>query len=129
MVSKNKVVESKRAGTSLLQCICALTGFAVTLSAIAVLAHSAFSTPLPAALSIAVETLRPSADGWVAEVVVTNTGDQTATAVDIEGEVGSQKAGASLDYVPGRGEKKASLVFSGKQRPNPRLRVLGWSAP
>ena len=63
------------------------------------------------------------------DVVVANQGDLAAAAVDIEGQVGGERSGASLDYVPGRGEKKASLVFSGPQRPNAALRVQGWSEP
>ena len=45
------------------------------------------------------------------------------------GRVGDERSGASLDYVPGRGEKKASLVFSQTDKPDPALRVLGWSEP
>ncbi|MGX1747973.1 hypothetical protein ACWIDZ_15715, partial [Brevundimonas sp. NPDC055311] len=62
-------------------------------------------------------------------VVVANQGDLAAAAVDIEGQVGGERSGASLDYVPGRGEKKASLVFSQADKPEPALRELGWSEP
>lgn len=75
------------------------------------------------------EAVRPSSGGWVVDVVVSNQGDLAAAAVDIEGQVGEERSGASLDYVPGRGEKKASLVFSGPQRPIATLRVQGWSEP
>ncbi len=114
---------------SRLQCACALAGFLITLGAAGVLARAAFSVPSPAALTIRSEAVRPSSGGWVVDVVVANQGDLAAAAVDIEGQAGGERSGASLDYVPGRGEKKASLVFSGPQKPNATLRVLGWSEP
>ncbi|WP_409019275.1 hypothetical protein [Brevundimonas vesicularis] len=118
-----------RKGVSRLQCVCALAGFLITLGAAGVLARAAFSVPSPAALTIRSEAVRPSSDGWVVDVVVANQGDLAAAAVDIEGQVGGERSGASLDYVPGRGEKKASLVFSQAGKPEPALRVLGWSEP
>jgi len=116
-------------GVTRLQWACALAGLVVTLAAAGVLALSAFSSPAPATLHITSETVRRSTQGWVVDVLVSNRGDLTAAAVDIEGQVGDQRASTSLDYVPGRGETRASLVFSGEERPEPTLRVLGWSEP
>lgn len=101
----------------------------VTLSAAFILAQAAFSTPAPATLNVRSEAVRRAPAGWVVDVVVANQGDLTAAAVDIEGRVGEERAAASLDYVPGRGETRASLVFPGPDRPEPSLRVLGWSEP
>ncbi|WP_303717760.1 hypothetical protein [Brevundimonas naejangsanensis] len=114
---------------SRLQACCAIAGLVVLLGAVAVLASAAFSKPSPADLTITRDDIRPSAGGWVVDIVVANHGDLAAAAVDIEGRSGDERSGVSLDYVPGRGEKKASLVFSGAQKPEPRLRVLGWSEP
>lgn len=128
-MSRSKKEEKGRKRASRLQCASAFAGLLITLGAMGVLAAAAFKTPLPAALTIRAEALRPSAGGWVVDVVVANHGDLTAAAVDIEGEVGGEKASASLDYVPGHGEKRASLVFAAKDRPEPVLNVLGWSQP
>lgn len=128
MTVKEQKKQGKR-GVSRLQYACALAGFLVTLGAAAVLARAAFSVPAPAALTIRSEAVRPSPGGWVVDVVVANHGDLAAAAVDIEGQVGDERSGATLDYVPGRGEKKASLVLPGVERPEPTLRVLGWSEP
>lgn len=116
-------------GVSRLQCACALIGLVLTLGAAGVLARATFLVPSPAALTIRSEAVRPSSDGWVVDVVVVNQGDLAAAAVDIEGQFGGERSSASLDYVPGRGEKKASMVFSQAHKPDPVLRVLGWSEP
>jgi len=128
VTDKEKQKAGKK-GVSRLQCACALIGLVITLGAASVLARAAFSVPSPAALTIRSEAVRPSSSGWVVDVVVSNHGDLAAAAVDIEGQVGSERSGASLDYVPGWGEKKASLVFSQADKPEPALRVLGWSEP
>lgn len=121
--------KTEKKGVSRLQCVCALAGFLLTLGAATVLAQAAFSVPSPAALTIRNEVVRPSSGGWVVDVVVTNEGELAAAAVEIEGRAGSERSIVSLDYVPGRGEKKASLVFSLTDKPDPTLRVLGWSEP
>lgn len=114
---------------SRVQACCAVAGAIVLLGAVAVLASAAFSKPSPANLTIRSDDVRASAGGWVVDVVVVNEGDLAAAAVDIEGQFGDERSNVSLDYVPGKGEKRASLVFSGAQKPEPRLRVLGWSEP
>ncbi|MNE75356.1 hypothetical protein D3C80_1715070 [compost metagenome] len=67
--------------------------------------------------------------GWALEVKVLNNGDMTAAAVEIEGEADGEKSGATLDYVPGHGEKRATLVFSSEEKPRARVRITGWSDP
>lgn len=114
---------------SRLQCACALAGFLVTLATALILARAALSDPPPATLTIAAESFRPTGGGWVVDVVIVNHGGRAASSVDVEGQVGEQLAGATLDYVPGGGKKKASLVFTTPTRPDPALRVLGWSEP
>ena len=128
-MTDNEKQKAGKKGVSRLQCACALAGFLITLGAAGVLARAAFSVPAPAALTIRSEAVRPSPGGWVVDVVVANQGDLAAAAVDIEGQVGGERSGASLDYVPGRGERKVSLVFSQADKPDPALRVLGWSEP
>lgn len=126
MKSRRKLDEG---APSLLQGLCALLGLVVTLAAIVVLARSAFAHQSPPDLSVRLEAARPVASGWAVEVRVRNRGDMTAAAVEIEGESEGERARASLDYVPGRGEKRASLVFSSNAKPQARVRVVGWSDP
>ncbi|WP_433950581.1 hypothetical protein [Brevundimonas bullata] len=121
--------KSDGATLSRLQGLCALLGLIVTLAAIVVLARSAFAHQSPPDLSVRPEDPRPVASGWAVEVRVLNKGDMTAAAVEIEGEAEGERARASLDYVPGRGEKRATLVFSSNAKPQARVRVMGWSDP
>ena len=126
MKNREKSVREK---LSWLQCVCALLGLVVTVAAIAVLARSAFADHRPPDLTVLPEALRPVEAGWALEVKVLNKGDMTAAAVEIEGEADGEKSGARLDYVPGRGEKRATLVFSSEEKPRARVRVTGWSDP
>lgn len=101
----------------------------VTASAVFVLARSVLVDQSPPDLSVRAEVVRPVRSGWAVEVKVTNAGDLTAAAVEIEGEVDGERSRATIDYVPGRGEQAATLIFSGKQKPQARVRVSGWSDP
>ena len=121
--------KSDEGAPSRLQGLCALLGLVVTLAAIVVLARSAFADQTPPDLSVRAEAPGRVASGWAVEVRVLNKGDMTAAAVEIEGESEGERARASLDYVPGRGEKRATLVFSSSAQPQAQVRVMGWSEP
>jgi len=121
--------KSVRGQLSWLQCVCAVLGLIVTAVAIAVLARSALADQRPPDLAIMSQTLRPVGAGWALEVRVVNSGDMTAAAVEIEGRVDGETSGATLDYIPGHGEKRATLVFSSAERPRARVRITGWSDP
>lgn len=118
-----------RRTVSRLQCACALAGFLVTVFVIGLLARSAFGDMEPPDLSAHAVSMRRSSIGWIVTVKVTNGGDLTAAGVEIEGEVGDERVGTTLDYVPGHGEKQATLVFTAADRPAPQLRIAGWSEP
>ena len=118
-----------RSNVTRLQCACALLGFLVTVFTVCVLARSAFSRMAPPNLSAHAVSMRHSTIGWIVEVTVTNQGDLTAAGVEIQGKAGSESVGTTLDYVPGHGAKKATLVFAVGERPEPQLRIAGWSEP
>ena len=120
---------SVRGELSWLQCVCAVIGLIVTAGAIAVLARSAFVDQRPPDLTIMSQALRPVAAGWALEVRVVNNGDMTAAAVEIESEADGVTSGATLDYIPGHGEKRATLVFASAERPRARVRISGWADP
>lgn len=121
--------KSVRGELSWLQCVCAVIGLIVTAGAIAVLARSAFVDQRPPDLTIMSQALRPVGAGWALEVRVVNNGDMTAAAVEIESEAGGVTSDATLDYIPGHGEKRATLVFASAERPRARVRITGWSDP
>lgn len=114
---------------SRLQGLCALIGLAVILAVVGILSRAVVVEARPPDLIVQAESVRRASGGWVLDVTVVNRGDLTAAAVEVEGVSGDETAHATLDYVPGHGRKAAALVFSGDERPNAALRVLGWSSP
>jgi len=118
-----------RKGISRLQALCAALGLMITLGAVVVLVRSVLLDQSPPDLTVQAEAFRRIESGWAVDVKVMNRGDQTAAAVEIEGEAAGGRVGATLDYVPGHGEKAAVLVFASDERPQPLLRIRGWSSP
>lgn len=84
--------------------------------------------------------VRPTAlvggDGqYIVEVTVANRSGQTASAVEIEGELiqrGSavETSNASVSYVPGHSERQAGLIFSNDPRLHQlQVRATGYEEP
>ena len=71
-------------------------------------------------LSAEVVRVHATAHGHVVEVRVSNASSRTGAAVKIEGKVGDETREATIDYVPGRSQAEAGLIF--RQRPH-RLTV------
>lgn len=112
-----------------LEWIMAGLGLFLTLAVIVMVARDGLGPPRPADLTVRLTELRPSASGWIAEVEVANSGTEAAAQVTVEARSGADTATATLDYVPGGGEERASLVLPSGPRPSPEPRVLGWSGP
>jgi uncharacterized protein (TIGR02588 family) len=72
----------------------------------------------------------PNAAGFVVEFEVVNHASGTAAAVEIEGELGTEKSNATLDYVAGNASAKGGLFFKHDPRTQPlALRALGFQTP
>ena len=117
-----------RSTRPVLQWVMAAVGAVVTLSAVGIVVWEALQTAAPPALSARIVAVETTPAGHVAEIKVVNDGDDTAAAVDIEGELGGRTATATLDYVPGRGHATAYLRFDEDPR-GAAVAVKGWSAP
>ena len=112
-----------------LQWIAAGCGFLLTLGAAGVIVAEALQPIRPADLAVRIESQRRTSTHLIVDVVVSNTGTETAAAVDIAGEIDGQTASATLDYVPGGGEAKGAVVFPASAAGTPDVRVAGWSEP
>jgi len=112
----------------LVQWAMAVFGGLVTAAVIAVVIWEALQPSSPPALSARIIAIETTAAGRVAIVKVVNDGEDTASAVDIEGVLGDEQATATVDYVPGHGHAKAFLRFDGDPTAA-TVRVKGWSAP
>ena len=116
------------ASTPLLQWAMAILGGVVTAAIIGVVIWEALQPTAPPALSARIVDVETTSSGHVAVIKVVNDGDDTASAVDIEGVLGAETATATVDYVPGHGHAKAFLRFDADPRAA-SVPVKGWSAP
>ncbi|WP_421729174.1 hypothetical protein [Brevundimonas sp.] len=114
--------------TPALQWAMAILGGVVTAAITGVVIWEALQPAAPPALSARIVAIEATAAGHVAVIKVVNEGDDTASAVDIEGVLGAEQASATVDYVPGHGHAKAFLRFDADPRAA-SVTVKGWSAP
>ena len=103
-------------------------GGLLVLAVLAVLASEAFGAREPARLEARIGEVRPAGAVWLAEVEVRNLGGETAAAVEVEGRLGEDTAGATIDYVPAHGSERVTLVFPADPRAA-EMSVSGWSKP
>ncbi|WP_127752312.1 hypothetical protein [Devosia sp. 1566] len=85
-------------------------------------------------LTLRLDAVRQTSDGFVADVTVLNLGHATAAEVGIEGTVGSGQDAVSgsvtLDYAPAQSQSPVALVFDRPVTPETlALRVLGYRDP
>ncbi len=112
----------------LLQRVMAAFGAAATLVAIGLLTHDALRPAASPDLSARIVEVQPAGAAYVARVRVDNAGGDTASDVELEGQLGDQSASATLAYVPGRGHAIAFLRFDADPH-DATVSVKGWSAP
>lgn len=112
-----------------LQWIAAGVGLLFTLTTGGILLREALQPSRPAVLTVRVEAVRRTATLRILDIVVENSGSETAAAVEVAGQAGEETASVTLDYVPGDGEAKASLAFPADSPDGAVLTVAGWSAP
>ena len=123
-----------RKGTPLLEWFAAATGALVTLALLGFIAWKAVTaTPAdPATVTLRAGAVHATPGGYVVEVTAHNPTDSTAAAVRIEGRLGAgdETSEATIDYVPGRSERKAALLFSqDPRRHGLSLRATGYEKP
>ena len=116
------------AATPVLQWAMAILGGLVTVAIIGVVIWEALQPAAPPAMTARIIAVEATASGHVAVIKVLNDGDDTASAVDIEGVLGAETATATVDYVPGHGHAKAFLRFDADPHAA-SVTVKGWSAP
>jgi uncharacterized protein (TIGR02588 family) len=89
----------------------------------------------PPILEISVEAIVPTNNGYLVEFRVKNTGNQTAAALTIEGELkrgeeSVETSTASLAYAPANSRREGGLFFT--KNPNEfelNIRALGYEKP
>lgn len=113
------------------------TVFGVSLALIAacviVLGYEqATRTSQPPSIEARVGEVIERGDGFAVELIVRNTGDRTAQAVQLEVTVRgtSERAETTLQYVPYRSQRRAWVIFADDPRRSTIIvRVLGFEEP
>jgi uncharacterized protein (TIGR02588 family) len=77
---------------------------------------------------------RTTEGAWRVEFTARNLGGTTAAQVQVHGELRASGAEpetgeVTLDYIPGRGERRAGLLFRGDPRRGLELRARGYDLP
>ena len=89
----------------------------------------------PPILEISVNSVLPTATGYLVKFRVKNTGNQTAAALTIEGELkngaeSAEKSSATLTYVPSNSEREGGLFFvNNPQSFDLKIRATGYEQP
>ncbi len=115
----------------ILQIAVALLGAVLLFGSLAVVVHSALGPETPPTFEVAETARRTAGDRVVLDVTVKNTGDQTAAAVEIRATAANGETGSvTLDFVPGRSRKTASVSLSREVGSSPvELAATGWTRP
>ena len=101
----------------------------MTLAVIGMVLWEALQPAAPPDLRARIVHFTSSAEGYVAEIEVSNAGRDTAAAVDVVGRLeGATLSTVTLDYVPGHGQVRAWLYFE-RDPGDASVSVVGWAAP
>ena len=130
-MAKKNVTDSLSGADRALQIGMALLGACLLLGSLSIVINSALGPQRQA--MVEVQELERHVLGARTRVVVeaSNGGDITASAVTIEGrDANDDIATVTLDYVPGRSRKTATLTFAGDLGAAPvTLQATGWVDP
>ena len=114
----------------------ALLGLALVLGSIAfMLYEAAAGDASPPDVTVRVEAIRPTRNGFLVEFRAANEGGSTAEGVTVEGELrdGAESVETSdttIEYVPSHSEREGGLFFtSDPRRFELRLRAKGYERP
>ena len=129
--------QGKNKTTPFWEWVIAAAGFLLVVGAIGFTLYRAMTEEkTPPKLTIKYDEPVPNGDGWLVKFRVTNSGNETAAAVAVEGELrnedGSTETGtATLAYAPANSERSGGLYFS-KKPPSAsalKIRVTGYEEP
>lgn len=128
--------DPERQPTTACEAVFAALGLILVLGTIGFLVYrGATSGTHPPEIRIVQRAVTPQQGGYVLEVDVRNTGDRTAAALTLEGELelpGGKKetSDVSLDYVPSNSHRRAGFFFEhDPQKYAVKLRAKGYQEP
>jgi uncharacterized protein (TIGR02588 family) len=128
--------KKQAAATDTVEWIIAVLGIAILATALGFILYRAVSgEDKQASLSVSIESVDRSEQGFRVDFIVSNSGSQTAAAVQIEGELSKagqsvEKSSATLTYSPASSTRRGALFFT--HDPNShemRIRATGFEKP
>jgi uncharacterized protein (TIGR02588 family) len=125
-----------KADTPVLEWIAAALGAALLAAVFGFTLYGALTeSGTAAALSFETLSIEPSGGRYLVRFRVTNSGDATATGLNIRGTVApsggqTESAEVTFRYVPGRSEREGALIFTQDPASSPILyQPLGYELP
>jgi len=122
--------------TSVWEWLIAAAGLLLVIAALGTTLYRAvIEESTPPQLEISVETIVPTANGYLVKFRVKNTGNQTAAALTIEGELkqdaeSAETSTATLAYAPAHSERRGGLFFTKNPRQfDLQIRATGYEEP
>jgi len=128
--------QNKQKETPVWEWIIAAAGLILVVGAVGLTFYRATTEDkTPPQLTIEVDSIEPNGSGYLVKFAVKNTGNQTAAAVAVEGELKSETetvetSGATLTYSPANSKRRGGLFFTrDPQQFQLQIRVTGYEEP
>ena len=131
----SKENDRKANATSRWEWLAAGVSGAIIFGTLIVLGVAAAETSEPPRIGTRADTVISLADGYLARVIVSNHGTETAADLVVEAELSGvgqtiEKSTVTLDYVPGRAERTIGFFFAADPRVGVlRIRAHGYRQP
>ncbi len=130
--------QSQQDSTTFGEWIAASFGLILVVFALGTIFYRALNeNSTPPILEVTVNSVKPSASGYLVQFYVKNTGTQTAANLTIEGELkkdgepeSEETSSATITYAPAHSQREGGLIFS--KNPNDyrlELRAKGYEKP
>lgn len=124
-----------RGGTSPWEWVVGALGALLVAATVSFMAYEALARErTPPDLVIQVDSVSRTTGGWRVEIIARNRGTTTAARVLVEGRLRGggepETAEVTIDYVPGRGERAAGMIFTRDPRAGSlELRARSYDLP
>ena len=131
-----KQEQDERKETPVWEWIIAVAGLILVVGAVGLTFYRAMTEDkTPPQLKIEVDSIEPNGSGYLVKFTVKNTGNQTAAAVAVEGELKTETetvetSGATVTYSPANSKRRGGLFFTkDPQQFQLQIRVTGYEEP
>lgn len=134
--NSNNSDEQKSKKTPVLEWLVAAVGLVLVVGTIGFMMYEAFTSQnTPPNFTTKIERINAADAGYIVIFKLVNTGDQTASGVNVEGELKNggesvEKSGATFDYAPSKSEVEGGLFFKNDPKQfQMEIRAEGYAKP